>query len=97
MGVAVWVVRLGLAVALLALTWLAARPVVTPEVVPASAPETTFSAERAMRELRVVAREPHPAGSAAQARVRDHILERAAALGLRAEVLSLCGVVGSAP
>ena len=85
-GVAAWVVRLGLAVALLAIAWVAARPVIPPEVVPASAPESAFSAERAMRELRVVAREPHPSGSAAQARVRNHIVARAAALGLPAEV-----------
>jgi hypothetical protein len=87
-----WVVRLGLAVALVLIAWVAARPVVPPEVVPASAPESAFSAERAMRELRVVAREPHPAGSAAQARVRDHIVARAAALGLRVEVQRRRGV-----
>ena len=91
-GVDAWVVRLGLAVALLAIAWVAVRPVVPPEVVPANAPETAFSAERAMRELRVVARESHPAGSAAQARVRDHIMARAAALGLGAEVQRRRGV-----
>ena len=39
-----------------------------------------------MEELRVVARAPHPAGSAQQARVREYILARAKALGLPAEV-----------
>jgi peptidase M28-like protein len=91
-GVAAWAVRVGLAVALLAIAWVAARPVVPPEIVPASAPETAFSAERAMRELRVVAREPHPAGSAAQAQVRDYIVEQAATLGLHAEVQRRRGV-----
>jgi hypothetical protein len=91
-GAGAWIVRLGLAVALLVIAWVAARPVVPPEVVPASAPKTTFSAERAMRELRVVAREPHPAGSDAQARVREHIVTRAGALGLRAEVQRRRGV-----
>ena len=91
-GVAAWAVRLGLAVALLAIAWVAARPVASPEVVPASAPQSAFSAERAMRELHVVAREPHPAGSAAQAQVRDHLVERAAALELDAEVQRRRGV-----
>jgi hypothetical protein len=36
---------------------------VPPEVVPASAPTTEFSAERAMEDVRVVAKEPHPMGS----------------------------------
>ncbi|HEX2729667.1 MAG TPA: M20/M25/M40 family metallo-hydrolase [Rubrobacteraceae bacterium] len=78
--------RLGLAVALAVIALVAALPAIAPNPVPASAPESNFSAQRAMEDLRVVAREPHPMGSAAQARVRDYILAQADAFGLPAEV-----------
>lgn len=48
-----------------------------------------------MEELRVVARAPHPAGSAQQARVREYILARAKALGLPAETQRRSGVKSS--
>ena len=81
-----WIVRLGLAVALVAIALAATRPVIPPDTVPASAPESTFSAQRAMEDLRVVARESHPIGSAEQERVRNYILAQAETLGLPAEV-----------
>ena len=59
------------AIALLVLAWLSAWPLIGQSAVPASA-EGRFSAERAMEDLRVVAREPYAAGSEAQARVRDY-------------------------
>src|SRR5215211_5206464 len=90
-----WLVRLGLAVALAAIAWVAALPAIPPDPVPASAPKDAFSAQRAMEELKVVARAPHPMGSAAQARVREHILGRAKALGLPAEVQRRHGVKSS--
>lgn len=80
-----WLTRLLLAIALLILGGLAAGPLIGPSAVPAGE-QGRFSAERAMEDLRVVAREPHAAGSEAQARVRDYILAQAAALGLDAEV-----------
>jgi hypothetical protein len=86
---------LGLAVALVAIAWFAALPVIPPDLVPTTAPKDAFSAERAMEELRVVARAPHPAGSAAQGRVREYILARAKALGLPAEVQRRSGVESS--
>jgi len=45
---------------------------VPPTVVPAPAPVTDFSAERAMKHLKVIARDPHPTGSIENARVRDY-------------------------
>lgn len=87
-----WVARLGLAVALVAIAWVAALPTIPPNSVPASAPKDAFSAGRAMEELKVVARAPHPIGSVAQARVRGYILERAKALGLPAEIQLQRGV-----
>ena len=79
-------VRLGLAVALVAIALVAAGPVVPPDPVPESAPKSTFSAQRAMEDLDVVARDPHPIGSAQQERVRGYILTQARALGLPTEV-----------
>jgi hypothetical protein len=91
-----WIARLGLAVALVAIVAVAALPVIPPNPVPASAPKVTFSAQRAMEELKVVARAPHPAGSAQQARVREYILARAKTLGLPAETQRRSGVKSSA-
>lgn len=78
--------RILLAAALLLLAWISAWPVLPPAVVPASAATDGFSAERAMEDLRIVAAEPHGAGSAAQFRIRDYILAEAAAIGLTGEV-----------
>lgn len=53
----------------------------TPTPLPASAPADQFSAGRAMADVRVLAREPHPTGSAASAAVIAHLETRLAALG----------------
>jgi hypothetical protein len=75
-----------LAVALLALALSAAFSVLPPRAAPASVSEDTSSAARAMRHLRIVAAEPHPIGSPAQERVRDHLVAEGEALGLPTEV-----------
>jgi hypothetical protein len=59
----------------------------SPAAVPAAgASATEFSSGRAMQHLQIIASEPHPLGSPAEARVRQYILEQLAALGLHAEV-----------
>jgi hypothetical protein len=63
-----------------------ARSNLVPPVVPASAPVTDFSAERAMKYLTVIAREPHPIGSIANGRVRGYIVEQIQSLGLNPEL-----------
>ncbi|MDY6925421.1 MAG: M20/M25/M40 family metallo-hydrolase, partial [Pseudomonadota bacterium] len=55
----------------------------SPRAVGVGAPATAFSAERAMVDVRQIARRPHPVGSADHARVRDYLLRRMTALGLR--------------
>lgn len=50
------------------------------------APADRFSAGRAMADVEAIAREPHPPGSPAHARVRDHLVERLRAVGLAARV-----------
>jgi hypothetical protein len=57
-----------------------------PAVVPASASETKFSAERAMDHVVPISKEPHPTGSPEIYQVRDYILGQMEALGLEAEV-----------
>ncbi|WP_460712675.1 M28 family peptidase [Nocardioides dilutus] len=81
-----WLARLALGVALLAAALVAATLVVTPRAQPADVSATTFSADRAMADLEVVAAEPHPIGSPAQERVRDYIVAQATALDLPVEV-----------
>ncbi len=57
-----------------------------PEPLPASAPANEFSAERAFSDVEQIAERPHPVGSAANAEVRDYLVDRLAALGLRPAV-----------
>ena len=54
----------------------------TPDPAPANAPESAFSATRAMADIEAIAREPHPTGSEENARVRAYLLERMDELGL---------------
>jgi peptidase M28-like protein len=56
-----------------------------PAPLPAAAPATAFSAERALEHIRAIAREPHPTGSAANAKVRAYILGVLNDLGLATE------------
>jgi len=57
-----------------------------PAPLPADAPPERFSAGRAMADVEAIAREPHPPGSPAHARVRDHVVERLRAVGLEVRV-----------
>ncbi len=54
----------------------------TPEPSPASAPAGQFAAGRALPDIAVMARVPHPMGSAANAQVRDYLIGRMTGLGL---------------
>jgi hypothetical protein len=76
-GRTVW---LAIALALAAL--LAWQGTITPKPVPASASADSFSTERALKDIAVIAREPHPLGSPANARVRDYLIARMTELGL---------------
>ncbi len=79
--------------AVLGLSLLIAGAAIRPPApVAADAPEAAFSAERAMADIRRIARAPHPTGSAENAHVRDYLVRRLEDLGLevsiqRAEVL----------
>ena len=69
--------------AALSLAFVALRP---PSPVPADAPASAFSAQRAYSDVMVMAKSPHPVGSPANAQVRDFLLARLTALGLAPEV-----------
>jgi Peptidase family M28 len=89
-------VRLSPLVRLLTLLVLAAALVVRatrpPSPVAANAPANVFSAERALRHVRVVAERPHPIGSPDAARVRAHVLAELAALRVPTEVQEATGI-----
>ncbi|MBV8777409.1 MAG: M20/M25/M40 family metallo-hydrolase, partial [Alphaproteobacteria bacterium] len=72
-------------VAGLALAWFAAA---TPPPVPATAGPTEFSADRAMADVRQIAKTAHPIDSAAHSEVRDYLMGRLKALGLETRMQS---------
>lgn len=61
-------------------------------VLPASASSEIFSAERAMEHLQVIASEPHPQRSPAQARVRDYLVQQLTLSSLEVEVQQTRGL-----
>jgi hypothetical protein len=65
---------------------IAIRYLVPPAVVLETAPPMEFSAARAFEHLRVIAREPHPTGSAPNARVRDYLVQQLKEQGLEPQV-----------
>jgi len=79
--------RIGVALGLFVLCALSilrvARP---PRAVPATAPDTVFSAERAMRHVVQIAQRPHPMGTADHDRVRDYIVDQLSRLGFRPQI-----------
>jgi hypothetical protein len=85
------------AVAVLALVGLAAIWSVRPPAArDASAPAADFSAARAYQHVEAIATEPHPVGSAAQDRVRDHLVTTLRGLGLSPEVQDTVSIEGGA-
>jgi hypothetical protein len=66
-----------------AISLLALEP---PEPLPASAPASEFSAERAFSHVEQIAERPHPVGSTANAEVRDYLVGQLEDLGLRPTV-----------
>ncbi|HEX9127685.1 MAG TPA: M28 family peptidase, partial [Gemmatimonadaceae bacterium] len=79
--------RIGTALGLLVLCAISilrvARP---PRAVSATASDTVFSAERAIRHVKQIAQRPHPMGTTDHDRVRDYIVGQLSALGLRPQI-----------
>jgi hypothetical protein len=72
--------------AMVALAWTASIRTGIPQVTPADAPDSVFSAARAMSVVGEIVRAPRPTGSPEHARVRGELVARLAALGLDPEV-----------
>src|SRR5271170_3309347 len=75
----------------LLLSTLSVTELKAPEPVPATAPATEFSAERAISYVKEIARTPHPIGSPAAAEVRKYLLAQLSALGLNPQIVSAIG------
>jgi hypothetical protein len=85
--------RLSVAAGLVLLCALSiTRIAVPPSPVPATAADTVFSAERAMRHVEQIAVRPHAVGMPDHARVRDYILAQLTALGVKPSVQSTTAV-----
>jgi len=74
---------LGALIVAAAIAWTVQQP---PKPLPASAPATAFSAERAMSDIKAFASVPHAIGTAANHASRDYLLGRMTALGLSPQV-----------
>ncbi|MEZ4422159.1 MAG: M28 family peptidase [Gemmatimonadota bacterium] len=81
-------------VLLLLVAWLSSSWRGIPRPVPADAPDSLFSAERAWVHLERIARAPHPPGSPEHARVREHLLATLAGYGLDPQVQTTTQVIG---
>jgi hypothetical protein len=79
--------RIGVGIGLLILCAISivrvARP---PSPVEATAPDTVFSAMRAMKHVAQIAQRPHPIGTVDHDRVRDYIVGQLSALGLSPQI-----------
>jgi hypothetical protein len=71
---------------LILIAFFAIRSIEPPAAVDENAPATEFSAGRAMRDVREIAKKPHPLGSAENVRVREYLVARLRELGANPEV-----------
>ncbi|HIH45006.1 MAG TPA: M20/M25/M40 family metallo-hydrolase, partial [Candidatus Methanoperedenaceae archaeon] len=81
-----WQKRVVLLLVIVLATVAALDQFTPPNVVPSSAPPGDFSAERAMEHLKIIAREPRPLGSQANADVRDYLIDTLSSMGLSPEI-----------
>jgi hypothetical protein len=85
--------RVGTLIGLTALcAYSVARVTRPPSVVPATSPDTVFSAERAMHDVEAIAVRPHSMGMPDHDRVRDYIMGRLVALGLKPQLQTTTAV-----
>src|SRR5882757_4017623 len=63
-----------------------------PAPLPASAPESEFSAARAFAHVARIAHIPHPLGSAADAEAREYLLAQLTQIGIQASIFSGLGI-----
>ena len=63
-----------------------------PDAVPAGAPQSEFSAQRALAHVRAIARVPHPIGTNANSEARQYLLGQLSALGLNPQSFTALGI-----
>lgn len=85
---ATWTGRAGLwlLAALALLAWISILLLQPPAAVPASAPATEFSSERAFAHVQAIAAAPRSIGTPAHAAAREYIVQQLTALGLQPEI-----------
>ena len=81
----------GALIALAGAVILAIVATTPPGPMSADAPATAFSARRAMADVRVIGRAPHPTGSVEDAQLRDYLIARLKSMGL--EVAAATGTM----
>ena len=81
----------GALIALAGAVILAIVATTPPGPMSADAPATAFSASRAMADVRVIGRAPHPTGSVEDAQLRDYLIARLKSMGL--EVATATGTM----
>ncbi len=85
--------RVGTLIGLAALcAFSIARVTRPPAVVPATSPDTVFSAERAMHDVETIAARPHAVGMADHDRVRDYIMGRLTSMGIKPQLQTTTAV-----
>lgn len=89
--------RLGLILMLGAAIVLGMSQFATRGAVPATAPATQFSADRASQEVAAIARAPHPMGTAAHAAVERYLVNQLKVLGLRPQIASMTATMPFSP
>lgn len=82
----IWARRLAAAAVLTGSLLIGLMQVQAPRPAAADAPPESFSAERAMAKVKVIASEPHPVGTPAHDRVRDYLISELESLGLKPEL-----------
>lgn len=87
------ILRAATAIGLVLLTALSVvRVTRPPSPVPATASDTVFSAERALRHVEEIARVPRPMGTPAHDRARDYIVAQLTAMGIRPQIQTTTAV-----
>ncbi|WP_068618666.1 M20/M25/M40 family metallo-hydrolase [Paenibacillus tuaregi] len=84
--IAWWLKSLVILVIVIAVGFVGLLPIRAPEPLGKDAAADQFSSARAAEKLAVIAKQPHPLGSAAQKEVRDYLLSELRQLGLQPEV-----------
>jgi hypothetical protein len=88
-----WLRSISLLIIVGLLSWIGLAQLRTPDVIPATAPATSFSAERAMTHLDVIASESRAIGLPGHDATRDYLVTQLTAMGLHPEIQTTTSVL----